>query len=93
MIFTANTSTTTIKKEIVLFIINFEIWDLHEGRELYTIEGHEKSTNCVRWCPTGENFVSCADDGMVMLWKTNFIKEGKIIIFFILISKSKLQGN
>ena len=61
-----------------------EIWDLREGREIYTIEGHEKPVQCARWSPSGRSFVSSGDDGMVMLWKTEFATPS-IVIFFVLL--------
>lgn len=44
------------------------IWDLKEGRQVYTVLGHEGAAHDVAWTPDGQSFLSGAADNLVLLW-------------------------
>jgi len=47
------------------------IWDLREGRQLFTMKGHTGPVNCARFSSDGHFFASAGADQMVMIWKSN----------------------
>ncbi|KAG1655247.1 POC1 centriolar A [Nymphon striatum] len=51
---------------------SMRIFDLLEGRLLYTLFGHQGPINNVVFSPSGEYFASAGTDEQVMIWKTNF---------------------
>lgn len=48
-----------------------KIWDLREGRLLFTLQGHAGAVNCARFSNDGHFFASGGADQMVMVWKSN----------------------
>lgn len=48
-----------------------KIWDLREGRLLFTLQGHTGPVNAARFSPDGHFFASGGADQMVMVWKSN----------------------
>lgn len=48
-----------------------KIWDLREGRQLFTMQGHTGPVNCARFSTDGHFFASAGADQMVMIWKSN----------------------
>lgn len=50
---------------------SLKIWDLREGRLLFTLQGHSGPVNCARFSRDGEFFSSGGADQLVMVWKTN----------------------
>ena len=48
-----------------------KIWDLREGRQLFTMKGHTGPVNCARFSSDGHFFASAGADQMVMIWKSN----------------------
>ena len=46
------------------------IWDVREGRLLYTVLAHSDSVNCCEFSPDGNHFVSGSTDGLVMAWRS-----------------------
>lgn len=48
-----------------------KLWDLREGRLLYTMEAHVGAVNCVEFSPNGEFFSTGGMDELVMIWKSN----------------------
>jgi len=48
-----------------------KVWDLRQGHILYTLYGHEGSTNSVQFSPSGDYFTSGGNDSVVMIWKSN----------------------
>jgi WD40 repeat protein len=50
---------------------SMKIWDLREGRLLFTLQGHTGPVNAARFSTDGHFFASGGVDQMVMVWKTN----------------------
>lgn len=50
---------------------SLKIWDLREGRLLFTLQGHTGAVNCARFSNDGHFFASGGADQMVMVWKSN----------------------
>ena len=50
---------------------SLKVWDLREGRLLFTLQGHTGAVNCARFSPDGHFFTSGGADQMVMVWKSN----------------------
>ena len=50
-----------------------KIWDLREGRLLFTMHGHTGSTNSARFSRDGSFFASGGSDQLVMVWKSNLV--------------------
>ena len=48
-----------------------KIWDLREGRLLFTLQGHTGAVNTSRFSSDGHFFASGGADQMVMVWKSN----------------------
>ena len=48
-----------------------KIWDLRQGHILYTLYGHEGSSNAIGFSPCGDYFTSGGTDSVVMVWKSN----------------------
>lgn len=48
-----------------------KIWDLREGRLLFTLQGHTGAVNSARFSSDGHFFASGGADQMVMVWKSN----------------------
>jgi centriolar protein POC1 len=48
-----------------------KIWDLREGRLLFTLQGHAGAVNCARFSADGHFFASGGADQMVLVWKSN----------------------
>ncbi|KAG8317781.1 POC1 centriolar protein A [Homalodisca vitripennis] len=51
------------------------VFDLIEGRVIYTLEGHEGPVTSVVFSSDGHLFASGGADRMVLVWKSNFDKE------------------
>ena len=47
------------------------IWDLREGRLLFTMEAHTGPVNAAQFSQDGHFFASGGIDQMVMVWKSN----------------------
>jgi centriolar protein POC1 len=52
------------------------LWDVREGRLLYTLEGHKGGVNSARFSADGGFFASGGADQMVMIWKSNLMGLG-----------------
>ena len=50
---------------------SLKIWDLREGRLLFSLQGHSGPVNCARFSKDGSFFASGGADQLVMLWKSN----------------------
>lgn len=48
-----------------------KIWDLREGRLLYSLQSHVGPVNCARFSKDGHFFASGGIDELVMIWKSN----------------------
>jgi centriolar protein POC1 len=48
-----------------------KVWDLSQGRVIYTLYGHEGSSNSAHFSPCGDYFTSAGNDSIVMVWKSN----------------------
>lgn len=46
-----------------------KIWDLREGRLLFTLQSHTGPVRCARFSHDGNYFASGGADQLVMLWK------------------------
>ena len=44
------------------------LWSTTDGKLVRTLEGHEKTVQCVRFAAGGNRVLSCGDDGSVRLW-------------------------
>lgn len=49
-----------------------KIWDLREGRLLFTLQGHTGPVNATSFTDDGNYFASGGADQLVMVWKSNF---------------------
>lgn len=49
-----------------------KIWDIREGRILYTLQGHEGTVYDGSFTKDGSFFSSAGADQLVMVWKSNF---------------------
>ena len=54
-----------------------KIWDLRKGQILYSLYGHEGSTNCATFSPLGDYLLSGGNDQNIVIWTTN-MNERKI---------------
>jgi WD40 repeat protein len=50
-----------------------QIWDLREGRLLFTVSGHDGGVPVSNFSPDGEFFASGGRDQLVMVWKANLL--------------------
>lgn len=57
--------------------MSLKIWDLREGRLLFTLQGHSGPVNCARFSKDGDFFASGGADQLVMLWKSNLYGVGE----------------
>lgn len=48
-----------------------KIWDLREGRLIYTLKGHSGPVAACAFSADGTRFASGGEDGLVMSWKSN----------------------
>jgi WD40 repeat protein len=48
-----------------------KIWDLREGRLLFTMQSHTGPVNTAQFSPDGHFFASGGADELVMIWKSN----------------------
>ncbi|KAH8851157.1 POC1 centriolar protein like [Schistosoma japonicum] len=51
-----------------------KIFDLLEGRPLYTLQGHQGPITAAAFSTNGDHFASGGNDEQVFLWRTNFDK-------------------
>ena len=51
---------------------SLKIWDLREGRLLFTLLGHSGPVNAAKFSADGHFFASGGADQLVMIWKSNF---------------------
>lgn len=55
-------------KEIKLWRVRGDLHD-HSGLEfVFSLSGHDRSVNCVRFSPNGEFLASASDDSTIILW-------------------------
>ncbi|CAN0168781.1 unnamed protein product, partial [Hapterophycus canaliculatus] len=47
------------------------IWDLREGRLVYTLKGHSGSVTACAFSADGTRFASGGEDGLVMSWRSH----------------------
>ncbi len=47
------------------------LWDLRQGKLLFTLQGHKGSVNSVAFSPDGEYISSGGLDQVLVLWKSN----------------------
>ncbi len=52
---------------------SLKIWDLREGRLVYTLQGHAGPVNASVFSHDGNFFVSGGADQQVMVWKTHMV--------------------
>ncbi len=52
---------------------SLKIWDLREGRLLYTLHGHTGAALTSRFSENGSFFASGGADQLVMVWKSNLL--------------------
>jgi WD40 repeat protein len=50
---------------------SLKLWDLREGRLIYTLQGHSGSVNTSAFSDDGNFFVSGGADQLVLVWGTN----------------------
>ena len=50
---------------------SLKIWDLREGRLLFTLQGHAGAVNAAQFSNDGHFFASGGADQLVMVWKSN----------------------
>ena len=50
--------------------------DLLEGRPIYTLKGHASGITSIAFSKTGEYFASGGADRQLLMWKSNFDKDG-----------------
>ena len=50
------------------------IWDLIEGQLFYTIEAHKSIISDAKWNLDGSKFISCDQNGVIMVFQTSFDK-------------------
>lgn len=48
-----------------------KIWDLREGRLLFSLQGHQGGVNDVAFTSDGHFFATAGTDQMAMVWKSN----------------------
>ncbi|TYZ65458.1 hypothetical protein PybrP1_005022 [[Pythium] brassicae (nom. inval.)] len=69
----ASTTSTVLAtggadKEIKLWRVRGDLHD-HSGLEfVFSLSGHDRSVNCVRFSPNGEFLASASDDSTIILW-------------------------
>lgn len=51
---------------------SLKIWDLREGRLLFTLLGHSGPVNAAKFSADGHFFASGGADQLAMIWKSNF---------------------
>jgi len=54
-----------------------QIWDLREGRLLFTIHGHKGAINHGAWSPDGQFFATGGADQLVMVWQSKLPGHGE----------------
>ncbi|XP_018409066.1 PREDICTED: methylosome protein 50-like [Nanorana parkeri] len=60
-----------------------KVWDLAQKTPIKSYRAHSSFVNCVSACPGKETiFLSCSEDGRVLLWDTRNPKPAKRINFF-----------
>ena len=50
-----------------------KIWDLREGRLLFTLHGHTGAANSARFSSNGTFLASGGSDQLVMVWRSNLV--------------------
>lgn len=50
---------------------SLKIWDLREGRLVYTLQGHAGAVNAAQFSDDGHFFASGGADHLVMVWKSH----------------------
>jgi WD40 repeat protein len=45
-----------------------KMWDVEAGKCLYSRTDHGDLINAVEFSPNGELFVSCSDEGLLIVW-------------------------
>lgn len=48
-----------------------QIWDLREGRLVYTLKGHSGPVTACAFSADGTHFASGGEDGLVMSWRSH----------------------
>ncbi|CAM9514893.1 unnamed protein product, partial [Ectocarpus sp. 12 AP-2014] len=48
-----------------------QIWDLREGRLVYTLKGHSGPVTACAFSTDGTRFASGGEDGLVMSWRSH----------------------
>lgn len=51
-----------------------KIWDLREGRLMYTLQGHHGTVFDATFTADGNFFASAGADHLAMVWKSNLIQ-------------------
>lgn len=52
-----------------------KIWDLGNGHELLTYEGHRDVVHCLAWTPDGKNIVSAGKEKAIKVWNASTGKD------------------
>jgi WD40 repeat protein len=50
-----------------------KVWDIREGRLLFTMQGHTGPVNAAKFSTDGNFFASGGADQLVMVWKSNLL--------------------
>ena len=58
---------------------SLRIWDIREGRLIYTLHGHTGPALAARFSQDGNFFASGGADQLVMVWRSNLMGEGDAV--------------
>jgi WD40 repeat protein len=56
-----------------------KLWDLGNGHELLTYDGHKAKVRCLAWSPDGKTIVSAGNDKNIKIWNTTTGKDEQSI--------------
>jgi WD40 repeat protein len=68
----ADSNSRSTHREVI------KMWDVEAGKCLYTINSHTDLINAVEFSPKGELFVSCSDDGLLIVWDVEVSSTGAL---------------
>jgi WD40 repeat protein len=70
-----------------------KVWDVREGRLLYTLQSHNGPVNAVAFSKCGNFFASGGLDELVMVWKTNLAGAGALVVDWAMGERPKSKVN